>query len=112
MPAPRVRADYDVLAQVAQQFGQQGDSAQQLLGQLRQQMDVLQGGDWQGTGATAFYAEMNSAILPTMNRLVKAMQAAQQVTRQISTEMKSAEDGAAACFKGTGPRAAAGQAGS
>ncbi len=99
MAAPRVRAHYEQLNQIARQFGEHGNQAQQTLNQLRQQMDVLQGGDWLGNGAKAFYAEMNQAILPTLRRLANALQAAQRVTQQISGEMKSAEDAAAACFR-------------
>jgi len=102
MAAPRVRADYDQLGQVAQKFSQQGDSVQSALGQLRQQMEVLQNGDWVGAGATAFYAEMNDSVLPTVGRLAQALHTAQQVTQQISREMKAAEEGAAACFRADG----------
>src|SRR5262249_52428214 len=109
MAAPRVRANYDQLGQVAQKFSQQGDTAQKTLGQLRRQTEVLQAGDWVGAGATAFYAEMNESVLPAVSRLAKALQAAQQVTQQISREMKAAEDGAAACFRGTGQGSAAGR---
>ena len=62
-------------------------------------MDVLQGGDWLGNGAKAFYSEMSQSVLPTMNRLAKALQSAAQVTRQIGGDMKTAEDAAAACFR-------------
>src|SRR5260221_7005491 len=110
MAAPRVRADYDQLGQAARKFAEQGDSVQATLGQLRRQMEALQGGDWVGAGASVFYAEMNDSVLPTVSRLAKAMQAAQQVTQQISQEMKAAEDGAAACFRAAGQGGAAGRA--
>jgi WXG100 family type VII secretion target len=99
MTAPSVRADYEQLKQIGRQFGEQADLSAQTLAALRQQMDVLQGGDWLGIGARAFYSEMSQSVLPTMNRLAKALQSAAQVTRQISGEVKTAEDAAAACFR-------------
>jgi uncharacterized protein YukE len=62
-------------------------------------VNTLQGGDWVGQGARAFYAEMNSAVLPSLKRLSKALQSAQRVTQHISREIKAAEDEAAAILK-------------
>ncbi len=107
MTAPRVRADYDQLTQIASQFGAQAESTRATLTKLRQQMNVLLGGDWLGKGAQAFYAEMDQSVLPRINRLAQALQAAQRVTQQISALMKHAEDDAAACFRTQGSGATA-----
>ncbi len=48
MPAPRIRADYDQLTQIAQQFDQQAETTERTLRDLTQKMQVLQGGDWIG----------------------------------------------------------------
>ena len=110
MPSSVVRADYDALRSMSQSFGQNASNARQSLQRLRSQMDVLQSGDWVGQGATAFYAEMNGIVVPTMSRLVKAMEEAQRVTLQISQIMKAAEDEAARYLnqQGTGAGPAAG----
>ena len=57
MAAPKVRADYPSLQHVAATFGAQASAARQAIGQLQRQVDVLQGGDWVGQGADAFYQE-------------------------------------------------------
>lgn len=95
MPSSVVRADYDALKSMSQSFGQNATQARQSLQRLRAQLDVLESGDWVGQGATAFYGEMNSQIVPTLNRLVKALDEAQRVTLQINQIMKAAEDEAA-----------------
>jgi len=62
-------------------------------------MGVLEGGDWIGKGATAFYNEMNSAVLPAMKKLASALDTASQTTKKISQIVKRAEDDSAALFK-------------
>ena len=62
MPSNRVRVDHDQLAQISRGFQTESDSAKSLIQSVRQSMDTLQGGDWVGPGATAFYAEDSPAI--------------------------------------------------
>src|SRR5918998_944475 len=100
MSAPVVRSDYDALVRVAQSFGKSANETNQSLQRLRSQMDVLQGGDWVGQGATAFYREMNSDVVPTMARLTRALEASNQVVMQINQIMKAAEDEAARHLRG------------
>lgn len=95
MAAPVVRADYDQLTQTANQFGQQAEQVKRSLQQIKSQVDTLQGGDWLGTGAQAFYAEVNSQVVPTLNRLARALEAARTTTMQVLQVMKTAEDEAA-----------------
>ena len=111
MPGPRIRSDYDQLALIAQSFQQQSDHANQTLQSLRQNMSTLQGGDWIGKGATAFYQEMDSAVIPTMQRLVAALNRASATTRQVSQLMKQAETEAAGVLRYDGGGTGAGAGG-
>jgi WXG100 family type VII secretion target len=106
MSVSKVRADYEQLAQIAQVFGQQAEAAQHMLAALQQDMSILQGGDWVGKGADQLYAEMKSAVLPSLGRLVAAMDQAASMTAKISQIMKQAEDDSAALFRLDGPGAA------
>lgn len=108
MPAPRVRADFDQLQQIAQRFGQQSEKVQSLYKNLNQKKSVLEGGDWVSNAATKFYAEMNSSVMPSLNRLGDSLSSAQQVTLKMRQIMKTAEEEAAALFKGGGQAAGAG----
>jgi len=92
MAAPQVRSDYDQLKQVQQKFSAQSEAVAKSTQQIRSVMDKLQGGDWIGEGATKFYQEMNDQVLPTLNRLHKAMDDAARVTASIAQIMKAAED--------------------
>lgn len=114
MPAPRIRADHDDLARIASMFGRQSQNAQRSLQHIKRQMDTLQGGDWIGKGAQAFYKEMDQDVLPALKRLTEALAQAQRTTVQISQILKQAEEQAARLFRlilggdGRGARAVAG----
>ena len=111
MSAPVVRADHEALARAAQSFGKNASDTSQTLQRLRSQLEVLQGGDWAGQGANAFFAEMNSDVAPTLARLMRALEASHQVVMQISQIMKRAEDEAARFLRGENGRGGAGGAG-
>jgi WXG100 family type VII secretion target len=100
MPSNRVRVDHDQLAQISRGFQTESDSAKSLIQSVRQSMDTLQGGDWVGPGATAFYAEMTGDVLPSLNRLSSALGEASRVTQRISAAFRQAETEAAAVLRG------------
>lgn len=100
MPSNRVRVDHDQLAQISRGFQTESDSAKSLIQSVRQSMDTLQGGDWVGPGATAFYAEMTGDVLPSLNRLASALGEASRVTQRISAAFRQAETEAAAVLRG------------
>ena len=108
MPPAVVRADYAELARVAACFAQHAEQSRRMLQRVRSEQATLQAGDWLGQGAQAFYAEMNGQVVPTLNRLVRAMDEAQRVTLQVSRILKEAEDEAARCLRTNGNGAAAG----
>lgn len=95
MPAPRIRGDHDALSKIAQNFARESANTQRSLRKMKQSMDTLQGGDWIGKGATAFYKEMESDVLPAVQRLQSALERSDQVTRQISSILQEAEEEAA-----------------
>ncbi len=98
MSAPTIRSDYEQLKSVAQSFNAQGDAIQKVNQTLKADMETLKGGDWIGKGATAFYSEMNDQVMPTMQRLQRALTEASRITQQISQIMKEAEQEASSCF--------------
>ncbi len=102
MAVPKVRADYDQLKAAANRFNGQAQAARSSLQALQRDLDVLQGGDWVGPGATAFYQEMGGHVLPTLKRLAAALETAQQTTVQINQVMAQAEAEAARWLRGEG----------
>lgn len=112
MAARIVRADYDPLRNIAQRFGREADACRRTVQQLERVQHTLESGDWIGQGATQFYNEMNSAVLPSLKRLIIALETAGNTTQQILQIMMQAEQEVAALFKaegGQGSGAAAGQ---
>src|SRR5258705_10481660 len=107
MAAAKVRADYEQLKELARQMSRQAQTARQSLGALQQRLDTLQGGDWVGQGANAFYQEMAEQLLPAFRRLADALEAASQSAAQISAIMAQAEADAARVLRGDGQAGAA-----
>lgn len=92
MAAPQVRSDYDQLKDLQKSFSAQAEAVAKTTQHLRSIMDKLQGGDWIGEGAQKYYQEMNDQVLPTLNRLHRALDEAARATGTISQTMKTAED--------------------
>src|SRR5258708_9646783 len=112
MAAAKIRANYDQLKQVASTFAKNSDECKRTLQNIKGNKDTLSGGDWIGQGATAFYKEMDDSVLPTFQRLINALDSAQNSISQISSIMQNAEQQAANVLKGgsLGGGAAAGAA--
>lgn len=99
MTASTFRANYDELKQAQNTFNQNAGAIASMNQNLKAQLETLQGGDWIGEAATKFYQEMDSSVMPSLNRLQKALQEAGRITHQIATLVKQAEDDAAGVFK-------------
>ncbi len=96
MPAPQVRAHHEQLQRIQRLFGAESQATDDQLRNLRQHLDQLKGGGWQGQAATRFFGEMDGSILPSVSRLVKALEQAGRVTGQITARMRQCEADAAA----------------
>ena len=104
MAANRVRSQYDALEQIERSFTQEQAAIARIRGELERHKDVLEGGDWQGRSARAFYAEMNGSVMPAVKNLIRALEQSAQVTRRIRVRMSRAEADAANALR---PRDAA-----
>jgi WXG100 family type VII secretion target len=90
--APIFRVDYDDLARLAGLFGKEADQLRRTFRQVERTVEVLRNGDWVGQGATAFYREMSSDVLPAMKRLTSALDAAGRTVKDIVQTAKEAEE--------------------
>src|SRR5258708_34400445 len=111
MAAAKIRANYDQLKQGASTFAKNSDECKRTLQNIKGNKDTLQGGDWIGQGATAFYKEMDDSVLPTLQRLVNALDTAQDSISQISSIMQRAEQQTSNVLKGGNQGAAGAGAG-
>jgi WXG100 family type VII secretion target len=103
-----IRVDYEALQQVAEKFGQQAEAIVAMLTAVRGSMNPLEGGGWIGKGSDAFFNEMNSDILPAVQRLAEALGEANQVTNKIVSFMQQADEEASASFRNGGAAGGAG----
>ncbi len=98
MSAPTVRSDYDQLKNISQSFSSQADNLNQMIQNINSNVQTLEGGDWIGQGAQAFFKEMNDTVSPMLKRLTNAMSESARITQQISQVMHDAEENASKCF--------------
>jgi WXG100 family type VII secretion target len=96
--ADEIKADYDQLEAVASRFNSQSQVVQEMLQQVRRGMEQLEG-EWIGRGSDAFFAEMQSEVLPASMRLQQVLEDAGQVTRQISQTLQQADEEASRPFQ-------------
>ena len=97
-----VQANYEELDKIAAQFGRGAAAAAQLRQRMQRSFEPLAQGGWQGRGADAFAKEMTATVLPTIERMARAMEAGRAVTLEIKGVMQRAEEEAAARFKQRG----------
>lgn len=90
--AEHVEVNYDQMTSIRNSFEQQSEDIQNMLKKLESQVDHLRGGEWIGQGANSFYDEMDSLLLPAVQRLVQALQEGSQVIAQMIEIFKQAEE--------------------
>lgn len=100
MPSNKIQADDDQLARIQTAFMAESDRARRTRLALSTCLEALRGGDWQGKGADRFYAEMDRAVLPTLQRLIDAFDTAARATGQVRQTMRQAAQDASAALRG------------
>lgn len=95
-----VQANYDELEEIAARFAAQAEANENLSRQIKQRVQALQNGGWEGKGSQAFFTEMETEVSPAMERLSHALQEARSVTLQIDQILHRAEEEAALPLKG------------
>ena len=95
----QIQADYDELEQISGQFSNQAQSIQAMQQKVRGSYAKLLDKGWIGKGATAFFDEMESLILPAQERLKDALEQASKTTKDISETVQQAEEDASSPFR-------------
>ena len=80
MSSDVIQANYEALESIAARFGQQSEMIAAMYGRLRQAVQALEQGGWEGQGSSAFFAEMDGTIYPALQRLINALEEAQSTT--------------------------------
>jgi WXG100 family type VII secretion target len=92
MPSVQIRIDHDQVGKISQLFSAQSSAIAGVNKKLKSAQETLEGGDWIGKGAKAFFKEMESEINPAMKRLKQALDEASKVTSQVGRIMVEAEE--------------------
>ncbi len=100
MTHPIIQVEYEQMAGLSQRMRGRAEACGALRQRLQQALTPLQQGGWYGRGATAFFHEMESDVLPAMNRLETALTEGQLVLDEIVRIFQQAEAEAAALFQG------------
>ena len=88
-----VRASHDELPRISKAFGSESARVKSTIDRLNRVIQVLEGGDWIGEGATAFFNEMRSEVMPALVRLMKALESGSSITEQINRIIEEIEQG-------------------
>ena len=88
---------YDQMEVIANSFTTQSDVVQQMLENLRNHMEDLKP-DWIGLGSDAFFNEMESEVIPALQRLIQALEDGAQLTTRVRQSIETAEQQASAQF--------------
>lgn len=94
------QARYDELDSIAARFRNQAEQNGQTQRSLQRAFQSLQSDGWKGKGADAFFAEMEQDVFPALGRLRSALTTGDQVLRAIVEILRTAEQEAAAPFRG------------
>jgi WXG100 family type VII secretion target len=100
MSANIIQVNYDELKKIAGIFDHESADIQAHYRQLNQHLEGLRGGDWVGQAATAFYSEMDGWLLPSLQRLSRALEISSAITLDIMKIFHEADAETAHFFNG------------
>lgn len=99
MSLDTVTAQYESLERVAVTFERAHERIKGSIKGIGERVRILQNGGWEGRGASAFYSEMDSKVMPAFQRLAGALHQSARTTRHIAKVLHEAEQEAAQLFK-------------
>ncbi len=91
--------NYEQLQAIAKKMEAEAEAIAGILATLRQLVHDLEK-EWIGTGSDAFFDEMETIVLPSMQRLCEALHFSAETSRAILKIYHGAEEDASAPFKG------------
>ena len=97
--AQLVLVNYEMMKKFSNSFRGQETAVQQTIQKLSKVIEQLRGGDWIGEGATAFFNEMDSEVMPAMKRLQSAMADGDKTSKEIEKIQHETEASIQAFFE-------------
>lgn len=90
--AEQTQLNYEQMSNIAKTFQEEAEAIQALAKDTENRVGELHGGGWIGRGSNQFYTEMHERILPSMQRLVSALNVAGNSANNICKEFHTAEE--------------------
>lgn len=100
--AEKTELNYDQVQGFIKTFGTEGEEIQNLTKATAGKAEALHGDAWIGKGADQFFNEMQSEILPAMNRLGQALATASSIAQKIAETFNQAEEETQGYFNSLG----------
>jgi WXG100 family type VII secretion target len=100
--ADKTEVDYEKMQSIAKRFQAEADALNQMLSQTKGKVDGLHGSGWIGRGSDQFFNETQQLVLPSLARLVQALQKASTEVDAIVREYRNAEEEGQGVFKSFG----------
>ncbi len=97
--AEKTEINYEQMQAIGKKFQAEADAINQALNQTKGRVEGLHGTGWVGRGSDQFFQEMEGLMLPSMGRLIQALQAAAGAIDQILSIYRQAEDNCQGMFK-------------
>jgi WXG100 family type VII secretion target len=95
-----IRADYDQMPEISKRLGREAVNVKRSIDSLNRTIELLKGGDWFGEGANAFYREMESQVMPSMQRLQTTLEMGSGAVKTIERLLHEAEEAIGGLFSG------------
>jgi WXG100 family type VII secretion target len=93
-----IKLDFDAFKNIEGSFRAQETATQATIGKLNKMLEQLRGGEWFGEGATAFYNEMDSQVMPSMKNLQKVLGEGDRVSKEMEKVQHEAETSITSLF--------------
>lgn len=90
--AGTTKVNYDEMQAIIKSLQGEEEEMKMLLSQTRSKVEALHNNQWIGQGADKFFGEMESTVLPKMEKLVMALDVAGRVANQIMQTIHQADE--------------------
>jgi WXG100 family type VII secretion target len=93
-----IKLDFDAFKNIESSFRAQEQATQATIGKLNSKLEQLRGGDWFGEGATKFFNEMDSQVMPSMKNLQKCLGEGDRVSKELEKIQHECENSLISLF--------------
>lgn len=97
MPAT-IQIDYEQMKSISSRFDRFASAVKGPVSDVQQQQEILKNGAWISDAANDFFNQMDTVVLPALNRLIQALEQTSVTANDVYVLMDQAETDAEACI--------------